>query len=336
MSNINPNNIDGTYPIAGQDNDSQGFRDNFTNIKNNFTFAKSELEDLATKVVLKSPLSGGTLNNDFGDALVVGAKISDFSEVRYDLGTTSGSVVLNHNNGHYQTVTASGTITLGLSTGANWPGAGALGRIRLEVEITNAAHQLILDSGVNYIGDDSIMGLEDGTITFRDTGKFIFEFTTEDGGTTIAINDLTRGRIVHSDTIGLSSNATTSGSSLTNVGLGFTAGANKVYKFEAFIPFAHSSSSSNTHTFSVQFSAGTCNYLVEQQAGPTSGFSIDASTVSNATVSTITTNSTSVKFAKVSGTFTHTSDTPVEIRFATSGGTLTVQKGASLTWTRVA
>ena len=43
-SNINANNIDGTYPIAGQDNDSQGFRDNFTNIKNNFTNAKSEMK----------------------------------------------------------------------------------------------------------------------------------------------------------------------------------------------------------------------------------------------------------------------------------------------------
>ena len=26
-SNINPTNIDSDYPIAGQDNDSQGFRD---------------------------------------------------------------------------------------------------------------------------------------------------------------------------------------------------------------------------------------------------------------------------------------------------------------------
>ena len=33
-SNINAFNIDGTFPIAGQDNPSQGFRDNFTNIKN--------------------------------------------------------------------------------------------------------------------------------------------------------------------------------------------------------------------------------------------------------------------------------------------------------------
>ena len=63
MSSINPNNIDGTYPIAGQDNDSQGFRDNFTNIKNNFTFAYDELADLQSKAVLKSALNGSTLDN---------------------------------------------------------------------------------------------------------------------------------------------------------------------------------------------------------------------------------------------------------------------------------
>ena len=60
MSSINPNNIDGTYPIAGQDDDSQGFRDNFTNIKNNFTFAYDELTDLQSKAVLKSALTGGS------------------------------------------------------------------------------------------------------------------------------------------------------------------------------------------------------------------------------------------------------------------------------------
>ena len=36
-SNIVPGNIDGTYPIAGQDNSSQGFRDNFAAIVTNFT-----------------------------------------------------------------------------------------------------------------------------------------------------------------------------------------------------------------------------------------------------------------------------------------------------------
>ena len=49
MSNINPNNINGAYPVAGVDNDSQGFRDNFTNIKNNLVFAQAELNDLQSK-----------------------------------------------------------------------------------------------------------------------------------------------------------------------------------------------------------------------------------------------------------------------------------------------
>ena len=45
-SKIVPGNIDGTYPTAGQDNSSQGFRDNFASIKTNFTEARSEIEDL--------------------------------------------------------------------------------------------------------------------------------------------------------------------------------------------------------------------------------------------------------------------------------------------------
>ena len=49
-SNINPNNINGNFPVAGQDNDSQGFRDNFTNILNNFSFAATEITDLQNSV----------------------------------------------------------------------------------------------------------------------------------------------------------------------------------------------------------------------------------------------------------------------------------------------
>ena len=48
-SDITPGNIDGTFPIAGIDNDSQGFRTNFTNTATNFTEAKSEIEDLQSK-----------------------------------------------------------------------------------------------------------------------------------------------------------------------------------------------------------------------------------------------------------------------------------------------
>ena len=45
-SSIISSTIDETYPVAGQDNDSQGFRDNFTIIKDNFSYEKSEIETL--------------------------------------------------------------------------------------------------------------------------------------------------------------------------------------------------------------------------------------------------------------------------------------------------
>ena len=71
MSSINPNNINGQYPVAGQDNDSQGFRDNFTNIINNFTFAYNELNDLQQNAVLKNALSGTALSNDMNYAQLI-------------------------------------------------------------------------------------------------------------------------------------------------------------------------------------------------------------------------------------------------------------------------
>jgi hypothetical protein len=49
-SNINTTNLDTTYPIAGQDNDTQGFRTNFTNIQNNFVVAYNEITALQGNV----------------------------------------------------------------------------------------------------------------------------------------------------------------------------------------------------------------------------------------------------------------------------------------------
>ena len=38
--------INENFPVAGQDNDTQVFRDNFDTIKTNFSAAKTEIEDL--------------------------------------------------------------------------------------------------------------------------------------------------------------------------------------------------------------------------------------------------------------------------------------------------
>ena len=49
-SKIVPSNIDITYPIAGQDNDTQGFRTNFQNIRNNLAQAATEITALQDAV----------------------------------------------------------------------------------------------------------------------------------------------------------------------------------------------------------------------------------------------------------------------------------------------
>jgi len=186
-SNINANNIDGAFPVAGQDNDSQGFRDNFTNAKNNFSYAKSEIEDLQSKVLLKSALSGDILSNSLNDTVLSGAQVLDFSETRVALGTTSGTVTLDHTLGHYQTVTTNGNVTLAFS---NLPPAGQLGRIRLAITTDASSRTLTLPAAVSQ-GLTTVQGISGQVITFpAGTNTYIYEFTTDDAGTTVTARDL--------------------------------------------------------------------------------------------------------------------------------------------------
>ena len=203
-SNINPNNVDGTYPIAGQDNDSQGFRDNFTNIKSNFTNAKSEIEDLQSKVLLKSPLTGTSLDNDGDGALMTDFEIRDFAETRVAKGANTGTVTFNHVEGHYQSVELAGNVTFDFT---NFPSAGKLGRIRVEVFVPSTTYTLTFDNTKTYIGLENIIGMnaDTGVITFSRTGTFVYELTSDDGGSTFAISELSQaGRVVEYRTISTS------------------------------------------------------------------------------------------------------------------------------------
>jgi hypothetical protein len=189
-SSINPNNIDNAYPVAGQDNDSQGFRDNFTNIKTNFQYAGNEITDLQNKVLLKAALQGTTLNNDMGDNLLIAAKIQDFSATYVDLGTLSGTATVNYASGHYQVLATSGSVTLAFT---NFPAAGNMGLVRVRVTVSSTGHTLTLPAAVT-IGTQYLLGYNASTrtITFNQTGVFEFEFVTIDGGSSISIFDLNR------------------------------------------------------------------------------------------------------------------------------------------------
>ena len=180
-SNIVPGNIDGTYPQAGQDNSSQGFRDNFNATKNNFTEAKTEIEDLQTN---KTSLNA---SSNFADNEVTRAKFKDTSQTVYAHGTTGGAITLDHENGHYQTITTNASVTLSFT---NMPATGSLGRIILDITCADVAHTLTIPSAV--IVADNVSGGDGSsdTITFPDNKRFIYEFLTPDGGTTILMHQI--------------------------------------------------------------------------------------------------------------------------------------------------
>ena len=189
-SAINPNDIDGAYPVAGQDNDSQGFRDNFTNTKTNFQYAADEITDLQTKSVLKAALTGTTLDNDMNGSLLYNFQAKQVSGTVNALGTTSGTVNLNFENGSYQTLTTGGSVTLGFT---NFPASGVSASIVLRITVSNVADTLTLPAAVS-IGTANLQGYASNIITFSVAGTYIFEFTTVNGGSAISIVDLIRNR----------------------------------------------------------------------------------------------------------------------------------------------
>lgn len=140
MSAINTNGIKTNYPVPGVNNDSQGFRDNFTSIKNNLDSASTEITDLQNKVIVKSALNNSSLNNDMANTLISNALVKSFRASTYNLGTnitTSGSDIklINVSQGdvQYGTITGNTTINFGA-----WAPTGTQSNVQLILTIANS------------------------------------------------------------------------------------------------------------------------------------------------------------------------------------------------------
>jgi len=185
ISNINPNNINGAYPVAGQDNDTQGFRDNFTNIKTSLQFAKDEIETLLNSTV---SLTG---TNVMDGGTIAGVTIQDIRESRVSIPADTALIELDHNSGHFHTATATLPTAMSVSF-LNWPATGYLGRVVLHVEILDIGATVTLPVSVvenlySLEGYDALTG----AISFTQPGVYEYEFTSYDGGNTFYVKDFT-------------------------------------------------------------------------------------------------------------------------------------------------
>lgn len=98
-SNINYLSINENFPVAGQDNDTQVFRDNFDTIKNSLQTAKTEISDLINNTAKLND------DNDFEGNLISNAKVTDIKYLKFDGGVISGIITevgLEYSNGAYQ------------------------------------------------------------------------------------------------------------------------------------------------------------------------------------------------------------------------------------------
>jgi hypothetical protein len=119
---INFGSVDATYPVAGQDNNSQGFRDNFGVIKTGLGQASTEISALQTNAAFKNSA------NDFGQNVLSNAVIKTFYGASLDLGTVVTNTDISCTNGPLQSVTLATNATL---TFKNWPTTSKYAAIRV-------------------------------------------------------------------------------------------------------------------------------------------------------------------------------------------------------------
>jgi len=146
LSQINTNGIDVNYPNPGRNNSTQGFRDNFAQIKNNLDTTAEELTDLQSKVILKAALNDSVLDNNMANTQISNVSTRGFRGTTYNLGNAlSGIVTIDVNKAdlHYGTVT--GNVTLRFN---NWAPTNTVSNVALRLNIANVDAVVSLPSQV--------------------------------------------------------------------------------------------------------------------------------------------------------------------------------------------
>src|SRR5210317_153566 len=183
-NDINTGGIDTAYPVAGQDNDSQGFRDNFANIKQAIDDSKSAISTLEGT----SPSTQG--DNDFDDNVISKVVLRDSALKAPSSETLAGETNVDYTAGHYRrlicTTEKPDTNTVVIT---NFAPAEALSHMMLEVRSNNTSQKFLnfsTPSG-NILTDTSNLDLSSDFDMTDTNAKYIFEVWSPDQGANIFV-----------------------------------------------------------------------------------------------------------------------------------------------------
>ena len=187
-SNIISETIDGAYPQAGVDNDTQGFRDNFSIIKGSLAAAKQEVEDLQ--------LNSAKLNeaNNFAGNNLIEANLQSVTHEFFNPdGILENSQNVNFDNGHYQKFELNEDSSTPIKlTMDRWPADGVYGKLAVEIVKTGGSDIFLEFDTLNSNGGTGTVMYSGFTVPAGGTGgqflvdednkPYLFEFATYDGG----------------------------------------------------------------------------------------------------------------------------------------------------------
>lgn len=195
MSQINTNGINTNYPEPGTNNSSQGFRDNFSQIRTNLDTASNEITDLQNKVVVKTALDGTVLNNDMANTLISNASTSGFRATTYNLGNAlSGTVLVDVNRADVQYGAVTGNLTLQFG---GWAPTNTESNVVLRLAVANVDATISLPNAAvsanNNFGVTVLENYQDnnGTATLTapsNVSILEYTFSTLDCGNTVSVS----------------------------------------------------------------------------------------------------------------------------------------------------
>lgn len=189
-SAINPNTINAAYPVAGQDNNTQGFRSNFSAIKTNFEYAEQEITALQANAILTSATT-----NNLNSTRIYNFLAQDFSYGYIDLGNSAPNVTINFESGPFQTITANANANISFS---NLPPAGEAAIVTLKINATASAanatpyYANIANISVGNV-NAGIIGVSGNTLSFpsansTSAGTHVYQLITKDQGASWTMN----------------------------------------------------------------------------------------------------------------------------------------------------
>lgn len=187
-SAINSAAIDAAFPVAGQDNNSQGFRDNFDYIKTGLATAASEITTLQTNtegLELTGVTVGGVDGSDFNDRLINNAVTNRLLGTVYTVGTTASYTIDTRESEYFAYQLNTNAVVL---TFSQWPASDRYAKVRVDVRSDGSARTVDF---ATTSGDVIVNGASFPlSLSTNTSHHHIFDAWTVDGGNTVFIKYL--------------------------------------------------------------------------------------------------------------------------------------------------